>query len=832
VGKTPSLIRACLGAILALALGAGALQPQSARADSTGAFVVNIGVYNTSAGQAVPTSVTVSPQLSTATNAGDSLTYYAYIQNTSAVDQNVFIRDVVQAGQTVTGCSMCTSGFPTAGSNGQTIVQSSVFTVPTGAIVSQPIFTVTVSLSVTISSITNAYQLVDTAGNVLATCTPASVYLNLPTPVTATKSVRDLTHSGSTTVQPGDVLQYSVNVTNTGTVQANNLIITDTLSGPQTFQSCPQGSCTSSSTGNTLVGSPFNLAPAGQQGSSATGTFNVTVNSNATPGSLVTNQFQVTGNNISATNNNCGSVTPPNTVCSNYTSLTVGAALTPLTTTVTATKAATDLTTGQSSVNGVLNANPGDTIRYNVSVANNTSVGASGLHIVDQLSPDLTFVGCNSCSTQPSSVNGRATTTMTGPAFTLASGGQAGSTANGYFVVKVNSGFTGQIRNSFVVFGGNIATTSSNTVLVNVAAPAPAPTTLTIQKLVRDVTTGGTFASTAQARPGDVLQYRIIVNSTSGTAYNVKVADTLQSGQLMELNSCGCTSGATNNYTFALGNVTAGTAAVVTFNVTVPVNASGTIYNKATAFASNAASVYCIVATYVVAPTVVYPPVFVPPSYGNGNVCTYPSFTNCGFGNVSANSLTVCGTVTAFSASTSFGVGGLTIGGENFLLAQNTAYTGQSLSVGLGFCITFTVSTNGLVSAVAASPNLAGTNYVCGVVSPFTNGYYPYANYAPNGYLPYAGYNPYYSGTTMGPYAMNGQFNGYYGFNGPMVIGGYPFQVSSSTVFPFTIGYNTSYCFLLSNSGSVSGSLSVIPTAAHTIDLPSGMRHGRANGTD
>lgn len=830
MGRTPSLARICVGAILALALGAGVMQPQSARADSTGAFVVNIGVYNTSASQTVPTSVTANPRSSTATDAGDSLTYYAYIQNTSGTDQSVLIRDVVQAGQTVTGCGMCTSGFPVAGANGQTLVQSSLFTIPAGAIVNQPIFTVTVAQSVTVSSISNTFQLLDTVGNVLATSSIASVTLG--TPVTATKSVKNLTHPGSTTVQPGDVLQYSLSVTNAGNVQANNLVITDTLSGPQSFQSCSLGSCTSSSTGSTLVGNAFDLAPAGQQGSTAAGTFNVTVNSNAAPGSLVTNQFQVTGNNISATNNNCGSVTPPNTVCSNYTSVTVGAAPVPLTTTVTATKTATDLTTGQSSVNGVLNANPGDTIRYNVSVANNTSVAAGGLHIVDQLSPDLTFVGCNSCSTQPSSVNGRATSTMTGPAFALASAGQSGSTASGYFVVKVNPGFTGQIGNNFQVLGGNIATTTSNTVLVNVAAPAPAPTTLTVRKLVRDVTTGGAFASTAQARPGDVLQYRIVVNSTSGTAYNVKVADTLQSGQLMDLNSCGCTSGATNDYTFALGNVTAGTAAVVTFNVTVPVNASGTIYNKATAFASNAASVYCIVATYVVAPTVVYPPVFVPPSYGNGNVCTYPSFTNCGFGNVSANSLTVCGTVTAFSASTNVGVGGLTIGGENFLLAQNTAYTGQSLSVGLGFCVTFTVSTNGLVSAVAASPNLAGTNYVCGVVSPFTNGYYPYANYAPNGYLPYAGYNPYYNGTTMGPYAMNGQFNGYYGFNGPMVIGGYPFQVSSSTAFPFTIGYNTSYCFLLNNSGSVSGSLSVIPTAAHTIDLPSGMRHGRANGTD
>jgi len=641
--------------------------------------------------------------------------------------------------------------------------------------------------------------------------------------VTATKTASDLTHPGATTALPGDVIRYTVMVSNNSTMApAVNLLVTDNLTGPQTFQ---PGSCnpSCSSTGNPVVGTRFNLAPAGQQGSTATGTFNVTIDPGATPGTVINNTFQVSGDNVATTTS-----TP--------TTLTVGTAAPPPPgpATVSATKGVANLSAGQTSptTQTSTTAQPGQTLEYSINVRNTSTNTATGLLVTDTLSAGQTFIGCGASTPGcTATVNPDGTTTVTGTVFNV----NSGDTARGVFDVRGNPGFSGTLTNVFQVSGTNITTTSSNPTTVTVAAPTPTPTptTLSLQKLVRDATLGGAFGQTTQARPGDTLQYQITATSASGTVNNVTVTDVLQSGQTMNMGTCGCAQSGSNVYTFNVGNVTAGSPVSFTFSVTTP-SGTGTIYNTASAVSSNAPAVNSnTTQTYVSQPQpVVYPPIYYPPSYGNGNVCTYPSFTNCVFGNVYATSLTICGTVTAFSAATGSGVGTLTMNGETFLLAQNTTYTGQTLSIGLSFCVTFRLVSNGLINAVAASPNLAGTNYVCGVVSPFTNGYYPYANYAPNGYQPYAGYNPYYSGTTMGPYAMNGQYNGYYGYNGPMVIGGYPFQVSSSTAFPFTIGYNTSYCFLLNNSGSVSGSLSVIPTAAHTIDLPSGMRHGRANGTD
>jgi hypothetical protein len=68
--------------------------------------------------------------------------------------------------------------------------------------------------------------------------------------------------------------------------------------------------------------------------------------------------------------------------------------------------------------------------------------------------------------------------------------------------------------------------------------------------------------------------------------------------------------------------------------------------------------------------------------------------------------------------------------------------------------------------------------------------------------------------------------SGYYGWGGPMVVGGYPYQVSPNTYFPFQPQYNNPYCFLTSPQGVITGSLSIVPTAAREIESPGGYRRG------
>jgi hypothetical protein len=55
-----------------------------------------------------------------------------------------------------------------------------------------------------------------------------------------------------------------------------------------------------------------------------------------------------------------------------------------------------------------------------------------------------------------------------------------------------------------------------------------------------------------------------------------------------------------------------------------------------------------------------------------------------------------------------------------------------------------------------------------------------------------------------------------------MMIGGYPFYVPPSTYFPFNPQYGNPYCFTMGQQGAITGSVSVVPTAATPVEEPSG----------
>lgn len=185
---------------------------------------------------------------------------------------------------------------------------------------------------------------------------------------------------------------------------------------------------------------------------------------------------------------------------------------------------------------------------------------------------------------------------------------------------------------------------------------------------------------------------------------------------------------------------------------------------------------------------------------------------------------TICGAVTSYVPPTGASAGQVTIDGESILLMPGVTVTGAvPLSTGGNYCLTFTTNTSGLVSSLVVTGNATGTQYVCGLVNPYQVGYYPWTGFGPYGYSPYPGYTSVpVSSTPYGPYP----YGNYYYWNGPMVIGGYPYAVNSTTTFPYAISYGTQYCFLLNTAGSVTGSLSVYPTAAFPVETPSGHRLG------
>ena len=105
--------------------------------------------------------------------------------------------------------------------------------------------------------------------------------------------------------------------------------------------------------------------------------------------------------------------------------------------------------------------------------------------------------------------------------------------------VNVLSGAPNTLTNSASVSGGGDTTPGNNT--------ATDPTTviaagsLTLGKVVRNVTQGGGFGESGVGAPGDVLEYRITFTARDNTLYNVVVQDTVPTSTRLVQNSYGAT---------------------------------------------------------------------------------------------------------------------------------------------------------------------------------------------------------------------------------------------------------------------------------------------------
>jgi hypothetical protein len=293
------------------------------------------------------------------------------------------------------------------------------------------------------------------------------------------------------------------------------------------------------------------------------------------------------------------------------------------------------------------------------------------------------------------------------------------------------------------------------------------------------------------------------------------VTDTLEPGQTFASGSCtfvNCSSAGTS-LTFYDGNLAPGGSATNYFSVWVNnVPTTAVIANTAFATASNASTVQ----SNTTSVTVNGYPVAFPYQYYFPPYYTAPAPIASGV----LGAFTVCGTISAYTPAGA-AAGSITINGETYPLMPGLIAGGVPVVVGTNQCIVFQANGVGSIAAMTVGANIPGTNYVCGAISQFSPGYqlypgfYPYAGYNPNpGYAPYPGYGPYPAGAPYG--------TGYYGYGGPIVIGGYPYPMAPGTVFPFLPQYGNPYCFLTNPTGQVAGSLSVVPTAAFPADTESG----------
>lgn len=332
-------------------------------------------------------------------NPGDTLEYTVTITNAGAVDaQNVSFVDTPDTNTTLVIGSVVTSGAVASGNTpGDTSVVVSFGTLAAGE-------TVTVVFRVTINSplfppntaqVSN--QGVVTGDNVSDTPTddpdtpavddPTTTPLGAPPAesglvVTKTDRLFDDSPSGDGVPSPGDVLQYTTVITNTGLAAAEDVVFTDTPGAHTTLVAgsvtttqgvIPQGNAP----GDTAVSVSIGAIPPGV---SVTIHFRVTIADPVPAGvTFVANQGLVSGSNVTDTPTD----DPDTPAVDDPTVTPLGAA--PW---IEAYKTAA--LTGD--VNGDGAANPGDTLTYTITLTNYGYADALDVILVDTLLPHLRLV--------------------------------------------------------------------------------------------------------------------------------------------------------------------------------------------------------------------------------------------------------------------------------------------------------------------------------------------------------------------------------------------------------------------------------------------------------
>lgn len=143
---------------------------------------------------------------------------------------------------------------------------------------------------------------------------------------------------------------------------------------------------------------------------------------------------------------------------------------------------------------------------------------------------------------------------------------------------------------------------------------------------------------------------------------------------------------------------------------------------------------------------------------------------------IPANRVELCGPIT-------IGATGFTVSGVPVSLIPAAPVSGGSLTTGENVCLILYINSIGQAQSVQVGSNLPGSSVVCGFVT----------------------------GTTT---------------SGSVDVGGLSLNVASNATFPYPLQSGQPYCFLVNSSGQLTGSLSSVPTAAHTVEDGGWYRRG------
>ncbi|MFH0770726.1 MAG: Ig-like domain-containing protein, partial [Candidatus Peregrinibacteria bacterium] len=394
----------------------------------------------------------------TTASPGEILTYTLTVTNTSTIyATNVLITDTLPALTSFVSAS--DSGLHTNG-----IVS---WTVPTIAPSTSKILTVQTQISGTAANntvLTNTGTVAGVKGT------------DTTTVVTATPTFTLTKTDGKTTASPGEILTYSLTVTNTSAVNATNVIVTDTL---------PPQSLT------------YVLNSASDGGAFGSGRITWTnLSINASSAKTLTLQAQVT-------------MDAPNGFILTNTGTVAGVKGTD-TTTVQSSQQQADLSITKT---GAVTVQPGGVIVYTLTVTNNGPAAATTPVVADVLPAGLTF---NQSQSTAGCVQNGAGTSVLCNNFTLAAG------QSKVLTIAMNVPSTALCN----------ATIQNTATISSIADPNAANnTSQTVQTTVQCGNPVFTISKTdnrTTVQPGESLTYTITVNNTSAiNATNVTVTDTL-----------------------------------------------------------------------------------------------------------------------------------------------------------------------------------------------------------------------------------------------------------------------------------------------------------------
>jgi uncharacterized repeat protein (TIGR01451 family)/fimbrial isopeptide formation D2 family protein len=333
----------------------------------------------------------------------------------------------------------------------------------------------------------------------------------------------DKSDNGITTA-PGGLITYTLTVTNTGSITATGVLITDTVPANTSFTSASNGGTES---GGVVNWPALTLAP----GASVTRTLSVRVANPLAAGVTVITNTASVGDD--------GAGGPDPTPVNNGDNET-----TPVTGTVDLQLSKDD---GQTVVT------PGQTLTYTLTITNVGDAGASGVVVTDTLPANVTFVAASDAGTALAG-------TVTWPAFTL-SGGGASTTRT--VTVQVNNplpaGVTAITNTATVTDDGTHGADSTpgdngdsdtDTLSVNID--------LRLTKR----------AGAAGVAPGEVLTYTLTyTNVGNTTALGVIITETVPAnttfnaaGSAPDVWSCADGSGAGTTCTLSVGALAGGNA--------------------------------------------------------------------------------------------------------------------------------------------------------------------------------------------------------------------------------------------------------------------------------